>query len=976
MASYHFDILLYDPATEEWLSIKDKVVRAEVTFSQDSYCDQMTLELADHSLYAELDFTKLPAQERIEIKTRKDAGAWVSQGKFFVEQPDVLTDLNGVTIPSLWGRSTTARLGEPFARRISKVWTEDTMLSAVVSELVSAAGLPTEGIQIDIADFTIFANTLIAENEYPAEILARLAQTTNGYLCCKKDGSVWIPKHVFHPEVADRVVTDDVIEPGFTERPRFPEFGNRIKLSTETTSGLRVDLAADSQCLPANGTSETNIYALVTDAAGSPVPQGIVVEWETENDLVSLENEKSTTWPLTIWDEEVQADSFTQLMVRFPVSELIGIWAKADTGRQKNYATEATLDGRRITLAEALPYCDQHLVAAYRCLGVARNTVMAGPSSGNCYVYGSVGGMRNQLEFYLDNPCQCPIWIDLTPQPSFIDQGAQSRILITGEEDGGPVATGRRIYLSEPTGLGSLNWKLGRFGAAKLKNEKSKAINDIHGLTQAKTRHFIKSVSGVYLATDTGKSNNLYSSHGGKTITLSANVATDTDLVVDYTVEGAAIVTFTSADSSVGTARVQGVTPSRKEAGVSGDCIINIRNPLRLATDYPDEWYAGEMEEDDYSDGTGGMPESDLDLDTEYCDGQECSPEESCCLKGGVKGCWPWRECDSYGGGEGIAIGCIPKDMSEFQDFTDQKFNTARFGSVSSECTCEEICQAEFDVIGTTQNYDGRSGKSCEQLADEDCEVAGGCTDQEWNEAYESHKSEAISQCEEECAALEGDCCEESAISGSDTVDPGSSWKGTVSPACPAGRVEVTSNTGFDVGGSLNSTGTMITVTVAPDVCGSLTVKLYGPGDGCSVSDSISIRVNNAGQGGAWEDVSEAKACGSVDENGDFIEGAFELGYCPTGSPTDCCQKFLEGIYDYINGKFKYDQAQARACLKCVLCGDVWRECYNAEERIVQAQGPPGYTPPSYTPEPGQCEIQYEDYGWIITGCHFVEWKC
>lgn len=98
------------------------------------------------------------------------------------------------------------------------------------------------------------------------------------------------------------------------------------------------------------------------------------------------------------------------------------------------------------------------------------------------------------------------------------------------------------------------------------------------------------------------------------------------------------------------------------------------------------------------------------------------------------------------------------------------------------------------------------------------------------------------------------ECCDETELTGSATVNPGSVWTGTVSPACPGAECSVTSNsscTGFSC--VINGSGSQVTVAVPDDACGSFTVTVTDHEDECGNSTSMGVKINNTGQGGRWE---------------------------------------------------------------------------------------------------------------------------
>lgn len=834
MATYDFDILFLNDQGA-WVSIKEKVIDCDLRFSKTSYCNEIILTLADREIYEGIDFDVIPAEERLEVTIEG-----VSQGRFFIEQPDVLADIDQVTIPSLWGRSTTARLSEPFARRVTKTWDEDTTMFAVVQELVSIAGLNPATVQIDIDDFPIFANTLVADNEYPQSVLARLVLATNGYIRCKKNGSVWIKKHLFHHTSADRTVTDDVIMAGFRERPIFPTFGNRIKLSTETAQGLRIDLYASDVCLPPDGGTTVTIYAMITNPDGSAVVDGTAVQWSTENDLVTLDHAVSNVATATINNEETRAESFTQITTQLPISELIGVWGAADTARTTNFGEGATVAGQRITLANELLYCDQSVVVAYRTEGVAINKVTTGLESGNVFVYASIGGMREGLEFFIDNPCRCPMALFVRPNPTSILQQESSLVLVVGEEAGGPATIGRRVYTSEPSRLGTLAWTSGRFGTVSYAGERARAINDVLGITEIQTEFFPDSVTGVYA--DEGRSTNLYQTHTGKRVILNTNIGTDTELIVDYVVTGAAVVTFTAGDTSVGTARVRGTTPSRIEAGVSAEGTIQIRDPDSAEEDYPDDW--------NDPDGGGDQDTPDVDVDAVTCKGVTCQPGESCCARTptGQSECTPSADCAS------TIYGCGPPDMSESTDevgsdaWNEERFSDPPAGreDEGGSCSCEDMCAAEFEAFGTYQGFDGGSMKSIEFLAAQQCFALGGCAPGQEEAIAAGLKEQGLGECLDQC---QGPCDTEFSVSGPGTATYASGrWKGTIEPPCPGLECEVEIDTGAgaaDFSCGVSGDGSQITVRFSGNACGNFRVRVF---KGLSEAYGPQVRITDAGQ--------------------------------------------------------------------------------------------------------------------------------
>ena len=100
-------------------------------------------------------------------------------------------------------------------------------------------------------------------------------------------------------------------------------------------------------------------------------------------------------------------------------------------------------------------------------------------------------------------------------------------------------------------------------------------------------------------------------------------------------------------------------------------------------------------------------------------------------------------------------------------------------------------------------------------------------------------------------------CCAEFTLSGAATVNPSSTWVGTIDPPCPGATCEVTSNSGCTLECTVDETGTQVLVTLGGSDCGSFTVTVTEAGkisDGCAeYSDSATVRINDTGQGGSWQ---------------------------------------------------------------------------------------------------------------------------
>ena len=170
-------------------------------------------------------------------------------------------------------------------------------------------------------------------------------------------------------------------------------------------------------------------------------------------------------------------------------------------------------------------------------------------------------------------------------------------------------------------------------------------------------------------------------------------------------------------------------------------------------------------------------------------------------------------------------------------------------------------------------------------------------------------------------------CCDPFTITGSGTVNPGSTWTGTVDPCCPdltSDHVTVTADC-VTATVSVTSDGCSVYVTPDTDSCGTFTVEVTLPasGDCPEITTSIMVRVNNTGQGGTWAydqsstdlGLSGCLACncgGGVTNYGTYCDiGAYRYGgynatpgqYC-TGTVTAQCRGIGTGACNPCGGSW------------------------------------------------------------------------
>ncbi|WP_320043182.1 hypothetical protein [uncultured Desulfobacter sp.] len=768
-----WDILL------DGVSIKDQIARFEVRDSAGSYARELTLEAADPSFYDQFTYTVLP-QLRLEVKV-KDSDAWVSLGKFYVEQPGISADPDQLTNEGLWGRSETAKAGAPFAPKVSKSWEADTTAAAIVSEMAALADLT---VSFQMTDYTVFAGSYSVDGVYPIDVINELAAYAGGTVGCTAGGALVVRSNTFHPAAADHIVTDlEII--GIIENVEYPEFGNRIKISADgSDSGLSVTLAApdDADCLPADGSSKSKLYAFVSDNDG-PVEDGVVVTWTAESG-VTLGAETSATGQMLISNKVHNADNYYTVTVDYPVKDVVGIWAYSDRRHENNFwNTLGSFEDNEITVYKPFAYCDQTLVVTYITSGCAVNTVTAGTAALDVTVTADVNGSQGAVDVKLGNTCACGSSLDAVKSTDTdICFGNSAPILIWAEINGGP-ATGMIASLTL-TGCGSLSSTKKILGAVKVVNEIGYVINEISEASQVECAVYPadSATPKVYLTTDTGKSDNLYQSHDGKVIDLEDELDTGAEVWIDYTADGAAVVSWLSENV---------------DDECDADILIKIADGTEGGLSETISMSATDCTTDDSSsDATSSDYSSDDDpneFDNDGTDGGE-SDDESNAVGGGVT----LDACDVM----------ILNRMANIDNATAENKDDIRFGvSSSTDCTqedpygcpCSELCESEIRSKGNTYDYNRTIHETVIETYAENTS--------EYNEAYAILRAQNLAECEEKCEYSRAqDCGGCNLVSGPGVLSPGESAE----YVCSDGTLEI--------------------ITMPEDGCGTLTFTV-----GCCV---------------------------------------------------------------------------------------------------------------------------------------------
>lgn len=746
---YGWKILLND------VDISDKVTSFEITEDVSSYCRELSFALADKSIYDSFDFLSLPESPCVEVQTRVEDD-WFSQGLFFVERPGFREDISSRIADQIWGRSLTAKLGSPFAIRLTQSWTEQTSFHAICEEMCDLCGITWDSGYCEPPDFIVFPNTFDVEGAYPIEVISELARLAYGdsiYITTDRENHLCIRLRDYAPTSADVTIEDDAIS-GISEDIEWPDFGNRIVIdTTASTGGYSIDLRIPQSCLSSLSSVATKCLARVTDQDGDPVVDGTVVDWSVEHNRVTLGASQSNTQSIFIYDELKTAKSFYEVDLDFPPSQILGIYAKADYWKVENLAAAGVIiDGNTVTLLSSLKFCDQSLRIDYLVSGVAINWAYPTSNPGTDKITASVSGNSATTEIYIDNPCACVPSIFLKVNPSSIKIGSTASLLIYVENGGSPMEDGRKVYLSVvgANANGQLEWTENYLRRVDVTNEESRAINEIAGNSQCDVDMFISAVSGVYLVDGNGDKtgSSIYGgSFAGKRITLNCRLTSNTSLLVDYTAIGAVVCGYLGLVA--GTEQFQTWIYSSREAPVEafGSIIVS---PIGEDPNYQDPTGVepregicneGEIECDDglvfgVSGGTEGCFDPallDICLKTAVFDKRYC-------YKNGQLGCWNIEECDNARAGSATRecpgqtvccenkvtgiTGCWPEEQCASSDddpSSSTNWNNKNIVRCQEEGQEAETCKAGEICCHKDGEYGCFPEEECDEAEDKEC---------------------------------------------------------------------------------------------------------------------------------------------------------------------------------------------------------------------------------------------------------------
>ncbi len=604
--------------------ITSEVVSFSILCDLENYCRELSFELADEELFDSFDFSTIPESPRVEVFTRttpldeyyedENDPAWISQGMFFIERPTFRVGLNATTT-GIWGRQSTAILGEPFAQKVTKTWTENTTFYTICQEIVESVGLTWDDTRCDIQDFNIYSDNFGADDQYPIEALKSLVELivgAEGYVTSDRFGNVWIKRLVRAPLTEDYNITDQTVQTT-NEEPVWPEFGNRIKIiPTPSVSQDTINLYMDNQCIGEGSALCIDVYAQVKNGEGVPLNDSVVTwsfgDIDLPEDIWYKYPEMSKTSVqnsavMLISNERKRATGFNSIELAFEPSSIIGIWAYADKLRTTNFAPEGgyVIDSNNVYLTDkSFDYCDQMVFVSYYASGMVKNSVVydtnkpepdgAVPVMGSLNVIVSVSGREDVKELYVNNSCKCKSSLSVKVDPTTITVGeGNAKIEAYLENSGYPVSG--TIRMIEMSGFGTLSWS-NRATSTEGTSEKTESVNAVMGQSQCVVSSVISSVTGVWVVEedsitglDTKIGNNLYSSFFGRTIDLNAYVITGTNLLVEYSRAGAVVNYLTGV--AAGVSRIDVSADVSSEEGLVQTVQVNIQPPPSPYTPSP-----------------------------------------------------------------------------------------------------------------------------------------------------------------------------------------------------------------------------------------------------------------------------------------------------------------------------------------------------------------------------------------------------
>lgn len=550
-------------------SIRDQVSSFKVEGGMDAFTYQMTLVLEKLGDFSTWDWHVIPSAPQCEIKVKPN-GTWFSLGEYFIEKPRIITAVDGTKMQGVWGRGKQALLSPPFAGKISQTWTNGMMTNDLIEELVTSVGLTWSDSYNTAGDYYIYGDTFIADEEYPVDLLTKLADFMGARMVGFRDGTVRFMNVNYGPSDGDQSLTiQDADIMAANLDLEYPDFANRVKIYASgaslgyTLKNVNFE-GAEGFCFPNDDSYTKTLRFILINKDGNAVNNETVTFSLDVGSIVTLGASSSNTKTVNGFEEIVTSSDFTTFNLSYPASSIQGIYPASTP--TVNYASNvASIDGTEVTLGSNLPYCDTTLRVAYTLDGVASVSItpVAG-ASGTVELTADIEGSQASVDLYVDDDCNCPLKIYASAYPTSIEAGESSKVLAVVERAGSSAAGESILFnLVEGGSKGSLSKYAVLAGSVNISNETTAAYQQGSAI-KVNTRYKIDTTKAVTVYKYTQDENNtiqrygsdLFSSISGDTeITLTGGTSGD-EVVVSYYCESGAIVTL-NTNENLGTSSMQ-----------------------------------------------------------------------------------------------------------------------------------------------------------------------------------------------------------------------------------------------------------------------------------------------------------------------------------------------------------------------------------------------------------------------------------
>lgn len=527
----------------------------QTRYEADAICGECEVSLASRAPLAGIIVPRVPQALAIAVDAYV-SGAWVSRGQFFLEEIGYPQELDAKTA-TLWGRTQSAKLTQPWAQKISRQWAAETTTAEIMTELAALCGVSLSISQ----SYPVCQYCYAVSDQSPAEIIRDLASRSAMELWPMPDGSLSIAPRLYR-DLPTPVVTLDPAEIVVDAVDRqLPEFGNRVLVSGEGSpiAGLRVMVVpvyGEDVCVAAGSRTTVRLIAVVLDKDGAFVAPGTDVAWSATGGTLAAET--TQTGPAEVIGERHTADSYTQVTLDLPADAVIGVYDSADNRRRSNLyiLRRGSVAGRTITFLQRLNYFDQSVLVDYETSG-ATNIWTAGAVPGDVTITAQIGGAVGTCVIHQSNPTACSSSIKLEASPSTVCYGGKSTIAATVSMFGG-AGTGPIVFSVDGCGaLSSTRKTLTRSQIAEtLRTTTWGAVSQVR-LTAVPV-----SGSSISITLPGVPADNLYQSHDGQTVTLDTQLPSGTDVVCTYDGGGTAMVTWDPGALPAGTRSISEVVAS------------------------------------------------------------------------------------------------------------------------------------------------------------------------------------------------------------------------------------------------------------------------------------------------------------------------------------------------------------------------------------------------------------------------------